>query len=222
MLDLGRELADQLRSDLAPGSEKVADETRTRFGRQALSERLMPNIDNDAMGDQLESKRCHPVETHYPLFPAEARRRFIQGRVSVEFTVHADGSAREYALRGTPDEANVKQAKLWLERAVARGSRDGKLYLAALLAAAPYGEMRDPARALSLIEPVFAGVDDDPTAFEIRAAAAANSGNFANAVMYEAKALDRAKRLSWDVAPLRERWTRYQSGQPWYGDLLGF
>jgi len=97
-----------------------------------------------------------------------------------------------------------------------------KLYLAALLAAAPYGEMRDPARALSLIEQVFAGVDDDPTAFEIRAAAAANSGNFANAVMYEARALDRAKRLSWDVAPLRERWTSYQSGQPWYGDLLGF
>lgn len=31
----GRQLADQLRSDLAPGSEKVADETRTRFGRQA-------------------------------------------------------------------------------------------------------------------------------------------------------------------------------------------
>jgi len=54
----------------------------------------MPNIDNDAMGDQLESKRCHPLETHYPLYPAEARRRFIQGRVSVEFTVHADGSAR--------------------------------------------------------------------------------------------------------------------------------
>lgn len=32
----------------------------------------------------------------------------------------------EYALRGTPDEASVKQAKWWLERAVARGSRDGK------------------------------------------------------------------------------------------------
>jgi hypothetical protein len=32
--------------------------------------------------------------------------------------------------------------------------------------------------------------------------------------------MDQAKRLKWDLAPLNERLARYQSGQPWYGNLL--
>jgi TPR repeat protein len=126
-----------------------------------------------------------------------------------------------YALRGEPDEERTRQAKLWLEQAAGSGSRDGKLYLAALLAAYP-GELRDPRRALALLEEVFSGVDEDPTAYEIRAAAQANAGKFSDAVKSEEKALARARRLKWDVKPLDERLAHYAANQPWYGSLLDF
>jgi TPR repeat protein len=127
-----------------------------------------------------------------------------------------------YALHGTPDEGRWKQAKLWLEQAAGSGSHDGKLYLAALLAAAPIDEERDSKRALALIGEVFRGVDDDPTAYEIRAAAEASAGRFAQALKDENKAIAMAQRLSWDVAPLNDRRARYASNNPWYGALLDF
>jgi hypothetical protein len=127
-----------------------------------------------------------------------------------------------YALHGTPDEARWRQAKLWLEQAAASGSHDGKLYLAALLAAAPDAEARDSKRALALVEEVFRGVDDDPTAFEVRAAAEASTGDFKAALKSENKAIAMALRLSWDVTPLSERLTHYTANQPWYGALLDF
>jgi|KBSMisStaDraftv2_1062788.scaffolds.fasta_scaffold14033_1 TPR repeat protein len=127
-----------------------------------------------------------------------------------------------YALHGTPDEARWRQAKLWLEQAADSGNHDGKLYLAALLAAAPDEQARDPKRALTLVEQVFHGVDDDPTAFEVRAAAQASAADFKAAVASETKAIDMARRLSWDITALSERLTRYTANQPWYGALLDF
>jgi len=127
-----------------------------------------------------------------------------------------------YALRGDPDESRQKQAKLWLEQAAASGNHDGKLYLAALLAAAPANEARDPKRALTLLDDVFRGVKDDPAAFEIRAAAAASSGDFKDAVKSQSKAVSMAGHLKWDVAPLNERLAHYTASQPWYGTLLEF
>jgi hypothetical protein len=127
-----------------------------------------------------------------------------------------------YALRGDPDEARQTQAKLWLEQAAASGNHDGQLYLAALLAAAPGAETRDPKRALALLDEVFRGVRDDPTAFEIRAAAQASSGDFKEAVKSEDKAISEAQHLKWDLAPLNERLARYTGNQPWYGPLLEF
>jgi hypothetical protein len=61
----------------------------------------------------------------------------------------------------------------------------------------------------------------DPTMFEIRAAAQAASGAFADAVGSERRAIDMATKLNWDLAPLNERLAHYESRQPWYGDLLG-
>lgn len=133
----------------------------------------------------------------------------------------AEVALATYALRGEPDEERSRQAKLWLEQAAASGSHDGKLYLAALLAASS-GETRDPKRALTLLGEVFRGVDDDPTAYEIRAAAQANGGQFHDAVKSEEKALAMARRLKWDEAPLDARLARYAANQPWYGALLDF
>lgn len=127
-----------------------------------------------------------------------------------------------YALKGTPDEERSRQAKLWLEQAAASGSHDGKLYLAALLAASPDTAARDPRRALSLLDEVFRGVNDDPTAFEIRAAAQASAGQFEDAVKSERKALAMAQALKWDVTPLNGRLNHYAARQPWHGTLLEF
>jgi uncharacterized protein len=127
-----------------------------------------------------------------------------------------------YALRGDPDEARQTQAKLWLEQAAASGNHDGQLYLAALLAAAPDAATRDPKRALELLDEVFRGVKDDPTAFEIRAAAEASSGDFKAAVKSENNAITKAQHLKWELAPLNERLARYSGNQPWYGTLLEF
>lgn len=133
---------------------------------------------------------------------------------------NAQVTLAQFALRGTPDAADTQRAKVWLERAAASGDRDGMLYLSALLAATPVAALRDPPRALSLLDKVRKDLYRDPTEFEIRAAAQASSGAFDQAVKSERKALEMATRLQWDVAPLKERLARYQSSQPWYGNLL--
>jgi hypothetical protein len=125
-----------------------------------------------------------------------------------------------YSLRGEPDEVEIGKAKRWLERATERGSRDAKLYLAALLASTPSEAVRDPERARKLLDEVFRAVDDDPLAFEIRAAAAAGQKDFARAVKDQSRAVEMAKRLGWDLAPQLERLAAYQANTPWRGPLL--
>jgi TPR repeat protein len=144
------------------------------------------------------------------------RRAAVAGEPDAEVTLAM------YALRGTPDEERVKQARLWLEQAATSGSHDGKLYLSAMLAAAPESDARDPKRALALLDEVFRGVSDDPTAFEIRAAAQASAGQFPEAVKSERKAVSMAGHLRWNLAPLNDRLAHYTANQPWYGDLLDF
>jgi len=134
---------------------------------------------------------------------------------------NAQVALASYALRGSPDERNTKLADVWLERAAAQGDHDGRYYLAALLAATPVAELRDPKRALALLDKVRGDEHDNPTAVEVRAAALAASGAVTDAVKQERHAIAMAAALHWDLAPLNERLTHYESGQPWYGDLLG-
>lgn len=94
------------------------------------------------------------------------------------------------------------------------------LYLSALLAATPVAGVRDPARALNLLDKVRKDLGGDPVEFEIRAAAEAASGAFEKAVNSERHAAAMATKLGWDLTPLNGRLARYQSGQPWYGNLL--
>jgi hypothetical protein len=127
-----------------------------------------------------------------------------------------------YVLRGVPDGASTRLAHGWLERAVASGDHGGMFYLAALLAATPVAELRDPKRALALLDRVRGDFGSDPTAFEIRAAAQAASGAFSDAVQSERRAIDMARDLNWDLAALDERLGRYNSREPWYGNPLIF
>jgi hypothetical protein len=58
--------------------------------------------------------------------------------------------------------------------------------------------------------------------WEICAAANASRGDYKAAVKAESTAVDEASRLGWALAPLRQRQSVYESGQPWTGNLLAF
>jgi hypothetical protein len=73
-----------------------------------------------------------------------------------------------------------------------------------------------------MLQKISRYVADDPTALEIRAAAQAAEGDFADAVESEKKAIGKAHHLGWDLSPLQARLTVYQAGKPWFGDLLDF
>lgn len=126
------------------------------------------------------------------------------------------------ALSGSGGFGTTAQASNWLEKAAAQGNHDGELYLTALLAAAPNPQLRDPQRALELLQKAFDQLDDDPAASEIRAAAQAAEGDFPDAVKSEKRAIRDAHFLEWDLSPLQARLATYQAGKPWYGDLLDF
>jgi TPR repeat protein len=237
-------LADQLRPLLAPGSEKIAEDIRAPYSRAALDARLMPQTPLGAARDPA----CRPVSQIAPSYPMGSRTRGMQGEVA-QFEVgdalmtgwgcradvdkglvwlrkaaeadepNAQVSLASYALRGTPDATGARGAMVWLERAAAHHDSHGTLYLAAVLAATPVTELRNPQRALQLIHGVDA-VSEDPTPFEIRAAAQAASGKFADAVRDQRKAIALATSLGWNLAPLKERLARYESRQAWYGNLL--
>jgi hypothetical protein len=127
-----------------------------------------------------------------------------------------------YALRGTPDEHHAQMAATWLGRAAASGDQEGMFYYAALLAATPLDSLRDPPRSLKLIDQVEAEFDQDPTTYEIRAAALAASGDYHGAIKSEQHAMGQAEKLEWNLEPLKGRLARYQAGQSWTGYLLSF
>jgi TonB family protein len=134
----------------------------------------------------------------------------------------AQVSLANYLLRDQPTPEDAVKARTWLERAVSHENRDGKFYLAALLAAGPDPAMRDPQRSLVLLKTVMKEMDTDPTAFEIRAAANAMLGNFELAIKDQSKALRMAQKLEWDVAPQQARLKNYEGKQSFTGDLFSF
>lgn len=125
-----------------------------------------------------------------------------------------------YLLKGTPDAKAIAAARMWLDRAAKSGNKNAKLYLSAILATSPEPSVRDPQSAQKLISEVFKDFDDDPTTWEVRAAAHAAAGNYADAVKVQQSAIDRATKLGWDLKPMQERLAAYQSQHAWTGDLL--
>lgn len=144
------------------------------------------------------------------------RRAARGGQTDAEITLAM------YTLKGTPDAEQQRAARLWLEQATASGNQVGKLYLAALLAAAPDGTVRDPKTGLKLLDEVFRLFEDDPTAYEVRAAGLANSGQFEDAVKSQRKAVAMATSLKWDPAPQAQRLSQYEAKQPWTGMLVEY
>lgn len=134
----------------------------------------------------------------------------------------AQVSLAEYLLKDESTRESVTGAVVWLERAAKHDNGSAKLLLSAILAASPLTEMRDPSRALTLADTLEREYRSDPSLWEIRAAASASRGDFKTAVKSQSKAVSEATSLGWDLAPLQQRQSLYESGQPWSGNLLAF
>jgi hypothetical protein len=125
-------------------------------------------------------------------------------------------------LKGNPDQELIRGALVWLERAARQGNGAAKLRLSAILAANPVRNLRDPTRALQLVESLDHEMKHDPSLWEIRAAANASRADFKAATKAQAQAILEAKRLDWDLTHLNLRQAAYASAQAWTGDLLAF
>jgi TPR repeat protein len=126
-----------------------------------------------------------------------------------------------YYLRDMSDAVRVAKGAAWFERALEK-SLEARFYLSALLASNPDAALRNPQRALDVVKEGLGPYDENPIAFEIRAAAQANLGDFAGARTNQAKAVGMAKRLRWDTTPQKARLARYEASQAWTGDLFAF
>jgi TonB family protein len=150
-----------------------------------------------------------------------------KGEIWLEKAAQADQpdaqvSLAEYLLRGDSSRESVAAAVVWLERASKQNNNAGKLLLSAVLAASPFTDVRDPPRALKLTDGLGREYKTDPSYWEIRAAANASVGDFKAAVKAQTNAVSEATHLGWDLALLQQRQSRYDSGQPWTGNVLAF
>ena len=136
--------------------------------------------------------------------------------------IEAQASLANYLLRNHPDAVAYDKALALLEKSAASGNRDGRFQLAAVLATAPDAARRDPVRAMELLALIKDEVDFDPTFFEVRAAAQAMAGKFAEAQEDQKGALLKAKKLGWDLTPARARLADYEASKPWTGNLFAY
>jgi hypothetical protein len=147
-----------------------------------------------------------------------------KGRVWLQMAADA-GLANAQAALGfhllrTNAREDFGKAQDLLEKAAASGHPEGKFRLAALLAAGPEASRRDPKRALELLAQVQDEVDSDPTFFEIRAAAKAMMGEYAEAQLDQKQALQKARKLGWDLTDSQARLASYADSKPWTGNFF--
>lgn len=150
-----------------------------------------------------------------------------KGEIWLEKAAQADQadaqvSLAEYLLRDKQNGDAIAGAMVWLERAVKTGSAPAKLLLSATLAASPSAETRNPVRALALSNDLSHEYKEDPSFWEIRAAAEASRGDYRAAAKEEAKAIAEAGDLGWDLARLQQRQAAYTARKNWTGNLLDF
>jgi TonB family protein len=150
-----------------------------------------------------------------------------KGEIWLEKAAQADQpdaqvSLAEYLLKDSANRESLAGAVVWLERAVKQGNAAAKLLLSAILAASPSSDMRNPTRALALIDGLDHEYKSDPSLWEIRAAANASRGEYKAAIKAQSRAITEATRLGWNLAQLEQRQSLFASGQAWSGNLLAF
>ncbi len=130
--------------------------------------------------------------------------------------------ASELAAPGA-SAAQLAQARALLELAASSDDYYVRKHVAALLAASPFAELRDPATARTLATGLAAGaIQADPQMFEVIAAARAAAGDFRGALTQQRLALSKAYALGWSTQAMEEHLAAYRSGVPWRGDLFGY
>jgi TPR repeat protein len=165
------------------------------------------------LGAQLRSvMACHPEISGAAWFrPAAA-----SGNASAQLALATD------LLGGTPGETQLREARALLERAAAAAdSYYVRKHVAALLAAAPFAALRDPATAQQLAGRLATGeVQSDPQMFEVLAAADAAGGDFAGAAAQQQIAIRKAHELGWNTRAMEQRLAAYRDGRAWQGELF--
>jgi hypothetical protein len=134
-------------------------------------------------------------------------------RAAVQGSANAQLSLARMLVHGSNDAESDKQL-FWLQKAADTNDSNGKKYLAAFLATTPHESLRDPQRALTLVNELMRADKEDPILGEIRAAAHATRGEFVAAVADEQAAIRAAKSPKWNVADMQVRLTAYQGSQP--------
>ena len=127
-----------------------------------------------------------------------------------------------YYMRDASNFVNVRKAVELLGRVVEGNRPEARFYLSALLASSPDAEVRNPKRALEIIGKDRGIYELNPIAWEIRAAAHANLGEFDEAGDLEKRAIRMAKAFHWNTKPQEARLAAYQEKKSWTGDLLAF
>jgi len=147
-----------------------------------------------------------------------------KGRVWLQMAADAGLANAQAALAFHLLRTNVREdfgkAQDLLEKAAASGHPEGKFRLAAMLAAGPEASRRDPKRALELLAQVKDEVDSDPSFFEIRAAAKAMMGEYAEAQLDQKQALQKARKLGWNLTDSQARLASYADSKPWTGNFF--
>jgi TPR repeat protein len=126
-------------------------------------------------------------------------------------------------LVGEPAPEQQRQARELLERAAQANNYYVQKHVIALMAAAPFPALHDPATAKAAAERLATwGVEADPQMYEALAAAEAAGGDYWKAGNDQWTAIKRAKELNWNTQLMDERLTLYRKSRAWSGDLFAF
>lgn len=121
----------------------------------------------------------------------------------------------QYVLISDTSESRRKKAWEWLNASAAQNYIPAARDLAWWLAVAPDAALRDGKRAQQLAELLKAKHENEPRSWEVIAAAAAEAGDFAQAVKAQKEALELAEDEDWHLPVMSERLAAYQANKPW-------
>lgn len=132
----------------------------------------------------------------------------------------AKASLAERTLRGAMDQNGITRIKALLEGLENTTNIYALKHAAAILAASPHVELRDPSTALKLARQIdLKIIPIDPEIHEVIALTLAANQDFEGAAAEQKQALSRAKKLKWNTSEMEIRLDLYQKQLPWTGNL---
>jgi len=124
-------------------------------------------------------------------------------------------------LSGVRVARNPDVAIKWLRKSAEANNQHAQLKLAWVYATNADEKLRNAQLAKQYVDNVGDGYIDHRTLFEVRAAVAAVMGDFNNALQWQSKARDEAKKYELPVEGINAKFASYQSGKPWVEPISG-